>query len=390
MPDSAARSGAPRQSRQRAARLAHLRRIRLAPAGPRPRPARRRRQRTRPRQPCLRARFLHRRPVPVPVPAGALPHCQGGSPAPYAARPARQHSQLRPRLRRQAARRQRPRSPDTGTGRGLRDGPCVHWLQAAARIAANRRGFRSSREEKPEMPPNPCGARGQRGRNPRRPDDRARRQAHPPRLSGPPAPRPSPRCRHRPQAGLPDQLVQLAGPDGPRPVQEPLACRDIFKPIKRNLRIKRFLGTCKNAVQSQLRVAISVYALAAIIRKQLDIPASLHSMLKIPAVMPFERANLREILLSKNSGTPQPGIPGQLQLFESPLPAGPRPPAARACRSRAGARAAADSEAGFRALQSRLQQVAREGPAPARRQRTVLPSSHSYTFSGLPKPVPKS
>ena len=74
-------------------------------------------------------------------------------------------------------------------------------------------------------------------------------------------------------------------------------------------------------MKSQLRVAISVYALAAIIRKQLDIPASLHSMLKIPAVMPFERANLREILLSKDSGTPQPGIPGQLQLFESPLPA---------------------------------------------------------------------
>ena len=163
-----------------------------------------------------------------------------------------------------------------------------------------------------------------------------------------------------------------------------------FELIKRNLRIKRVLGTSENAVKSQLRVAISVYALAAIIRKQLDIPASLHSMLKIPAVMPFERANLREILLSKNSGTPEPGIPGQLQLFESTLPAGPRPPAARACRSRAGARAAADSEAGFRALQSRLQQVAREDPAQARRQRTVLPSSHSYTFSGLPKPVPKS
>ena len=42
-----------------------------------------------------------------------------------------------------------------------------------------------------------------------------------------------------------------------------------FKWIKQHLRIKRFYGTSENAVRTQIWIAISVYVLVAIIKKQL-------------------------------------------------------------------------------------------------------------------------
>ena len=44
-----------------------------------------------------------------------------------------------------------------------------------------------------------------------------------------------------------------------------------FKWIKQHLRIKRFFGTSENAVKTQLWIAVSVYVLAAIIRKKLEL-----------------------------------------------------------------------------------------------------------------------
>ena len=63
-----------------------------------------------------------------------------------------------------------------------------------------------------------------------------------------------------------------------------------FKWIKQHLRIKRFFGTSENAVKTQLWIAISVYVLIAIIKKRLDIDASLYTILQvlIPAALKFE------------------------------------------------------------------------------------------------------
>ncbi len=44
-----------------------------------------------------------------------------------------------------------------------------------------------------------------------------------------------------------------------------------FKWIKQNLRIKHFFGTSDNAVKTQVWIAVSVYVLAAIVRKQLGL-----------------------------------------------------------------------------------------------------------------------
>ena len=69
-----------------------------------------------------------------------------------------------------------------------------------------------------------------------------------------------------------------------------------FKWIKQHLRIKRFFGTSDNAVKTQVWIAVSVYVLIAIIRKQLKLPLSLHGMLQILSVTPFENAPLFELL----------------------------------------------------------------------------------------------
>ena len=52
-----------------------------------------------------------------------------------------------------------------------------------------------------------------------------------------------------------------------------------FKWIQQHLRIKAFYGTSKNAVKSQIWVAVSAYVLVAIVRKRLGIKASLYQIL---------------------------------------------------------------------------------------------------------------
>jgi IS4 transposase len=54
-----------------------------------------------------------------------------------------------------------------------------------------------------------------------------------------------------------------------------------FKWIKQNLRIKHFYGTSENAVKTQIWTAVGVYALAAIIKKELALDISLYTFLQI-------------------------------------------------------------------------------------------------------------
>ena len=54
-----------------------------------------------------------------------------------------------------------------------------------------------------------------------------------------------------------------------------------FKWIKQHLRIKAFYGTSKNAVKTQIWIAISIYVLVAIIKKRLNLNVSLYTILQI-------------------------------------------------------------------------------------------------------------
>jgi hypothetical protein len=69
-----------------------------------------------------------------------------------------------------------------------------------------------------------------------------------------------------------------------------------FKWIKQHLRIKRFFGTSENAVKSQIWIAVATYVLVAIIKKRLHLDLSLHAMLQILSVTPFEKVSLLQLL----------------------------------------------------------------------------------------------
>jgi hypothetical protein len=75
-----------------------------------------------------------------------------------------------------------------------------------------------------------------------------------------------------------------------------------FKWIKQHLRIKVFLGTSRNAVKTQIWIAISIYVLVAIIRKELSLSASLYQILQVVSVTIFERTPILQALQLQHTG----------------------------------------------------------------------------------------
>ena len=65
-----------------------------------------------------------------------------------------------------------------------------------------------------------------------------------------------------------------------------------FKWIKQHLRIKKFLGTSENAVKTQVWCAVATYVLIAIVKKELQLDASLYTCLQILSVSVFEKTQL--------------------------------------------------------------------------------------------------
>ncbi len=69
-----------------------------------------------------------------------------------------------------------------------------------------------------------------------------------------------------------------------------------FKWIKQHLRIKAFYGTSENAVKTQVWIAISVYVLVAILKKEFQLPRSLSEILQILSLTLFERTPLSQVV----------------------------------------------------------------------------------------------
>jgi len=89
-----------------------------------------------------------------------------------------------------------------------------------------------------------------------------------------------------------------------------------FKWIKQHLRIKAFYGTSQNAVKTQVWIAIGVYVLVAIVKKELKLERSLYEILQILSVALFEKTPIFEALASpiyQNEDTPSCN---QLALFD--------------------------------------------------------------------------
>jgi hypothetical protein len=89
-----------------------------------------------------------------------------------------------------------------------------------------------------------------------------------------------------------------------------------FKWIKQHLRIKAFFGTSENAVKSQIWIAVSVYVLVAIIRKRLNIDASLYTILQILSLTMFERISLNQMLTDSEYNSSDLDPINQLNLFD--------------------------------------------------------------------------
>jgi Domain of unknown function (DUF4372)/Transposase DDE domain len=88
-----------------------------------------------------------------------------------------------------------------------------------------------------------------------------------------------------------------------------------FKWIKQHLRIKHFLGTSENAVKTQVWCAIATYVLIAIVKKELQLDASLYTCLQILSISVFEKTQLSCALQADASQTEPPPNANQLILF---------------------------------------------------------------------------
>ena len=89
-----------------------------------------------------------------------------------------------------------------------------------------------------------------------------------------------------------------------------------FKWIKQHLRIKSFFGTTDNAVKTQIWIAVSVYVQVAIIKKRLNLDASLYTILQILSVTIFENIPLDQLLMNNEFTQENVDSPNQLILFD--------------------------------------------------------------------------
>jgi putative transposase len=85
-----------------------------------------------------------------------------------------------------------------------------------------------------------------------------------------------------------------------------------FKFIKQNLKIKTFIGTSKNAVMTQVWIAMCAYLLLAWIKFSSQIELSLQQMLRLLQLNLFDRRDLIQLL--KGDPPEPPGNPMQTRL----------------------------------------------------------------------------
>jgi hypothetical protein len=89
-----------------------------------------------------------------------------------------------------------------------------------------------------------------------------------------------------------------------------------FKWIKQHLRVKNFYGTSANAVKTQIWIALIVYLLVLILRKQLGLEASPYRILQILSMTPFEKVPILQVLQGVDSASSSCTPANQLTLFD--------------------------------------------------------------------------
>ena len=245
----------------------------------------------------LRPGLDDHRSVPVGLSVGALPHHQGGGEDAHAARPAGQHSEFYPHLGWQTARRSCPRYALAG-----KPEPSTSWIVATSTLPA----FMCCTKPGPSSSRVPSRT-SMLIASIRRPTDRSTgiicdqtisldgfytRQDYPELLR---------RIRFKdPESGK--TLVFITN-NLSLPAATICALYKsrwqgelFFKWIKQPLRIKQFYGTSENAVKTQIWIAVSVYVRVAIVKKRLDLDASLYTLLQILSGTLFEKMPIHQAL----------------------------------------------------------------------------------------------
>jgi hypothetical protein len=90
-----------------------------------------------------------------------------------------------------------------------------------------------------------------------------------------------------------------------------------FKWIKQHLKIKSFFGTSRNAVYTQIWIAISAYVLVAIVKKELKIEQSLYSILQFLSIALFEKTPILQAFQEFEEFEKDGSGDNQLKLFNS-------------------------------------------------------------------------
>jgi IS4 transposase len=88
-----------------------------------------------------------------------------------------------------------------------------------------------------------------------------------------------------------------------------------FKWIKQPLRIQKFYGTSENAVKSQIWIAVSVDVLVAIVKKRLNLDASLYTLRQILSLTLFEKMPLQQAFPGNDYLSDNDIVSNQLNLF---------------------------------------------------------------------------
>jgi hypothetical protein len=89
-----------------------------------------------------------------------------------------------------------------------------------------------------------------------------------------------------------------------------------FKWIKQHLKIKEFFGTSLNSVKTQIWISIAVYVLVAIIKRQLALPHSIYTILRVLGFSLFDKKPILSLFDQVNDQCDSPDIRNQLILFD--------------------------------------------------------------------------
>ena len=89
-----------------------------------------------------------------------------------------------------------------------------------------------------------------------------------------------------------------------------------FKWIKQHLRLKAFYGTSPNAVRTQIWIAVSIYVLVAIVKKELGLKLSLYTILQILSVTLFQKEPIDQVLTATEHHLQDSCPNNQLSLFD--------------------------------------------------------------------------